>query len=162
MPDSCVSGTAPATRNASLILFKCPTPATLFETATKPSCFAHFWPGAESLAPATRKHILTSKSGPRMVCFVHFDFEIHNGVHFLNISTSKRAPTLRRFAHFDFEMCFAPQRRAFFQQLNFQSGLRPSSFYPFDFQMCFAPQRRALFHLLNFQKWSGHVMFLAF
>jgi hypothetical protein len=33
-----------------------------------------------------------SKSGPRMVCFVHFDFEI----------------------------CFAPQRRALFRHLNFQ------------------------------------------
>ena len=51
-------------------------------------------------------------------------------------------------------MCFAPQRRALFQHLNFQSGLRPSVSYTFDFEMCFAPQRRALFHHLNFQKCS--------
>ena len=42
--------------------------------------------------------ILTSKSGPRMVCFVHFDFEMcfsrHNGVHFFDISTSKSGPNL--------------------------------------------------------------------
>ena len=38
-----VSCTAPATRNSSFqILFKCPTPAIVFETATKPSRFPHF------------------------------------------------------------------------------------------------------------------------
>ena len=91
--DEDVSCTAPATENASLqILFKCPTPAIVFGNATKPSRFAHFWQGAQSLAPATRNEIWTSKSGPYMVCFVHFDFE----------------------------MCFAPQRRALFRHLNFQ------------------------------------------
>ena len=48
-------------------------------------------------------YILTSKCASR-----------HNGVHFFNISTSKSGPTLRCFVHFDFEMCFAPQRRALF------------------------------------------------
>ena len=85
--------TAPATRNASLqILFKCPTPAIVFGNATKPSRFANFWEGAQSLAPATRKHIWTSKSAP------------HPSV----------------FCIFDFEMCFAPQRCALVRHLNFQ------------------------------------------
>ena len=44
----------------------------------------------------------------------------HNRVHFFDISTSKSGPTLRCFVHFDFEMCFAPQRRALFRHLNFQ------------------------------------------
>ena len=44
----------------------------------------------------------------------------HNGVHFFDISTSKSGPTLKCFVHFDFEMCFAPQRCALFQHLNFQ------------------------------------------
>ena len=44
----------------------------------------------------------------------------HNDVHFFNISTSKSGPELRCFVHFDFEMCFAPQRRALFRHLNFQ------------------------------------------
>ena len=44
----------------------------------------------------------------------------HNGVHFFNISTSKSGPTMVCFVHFDFEMCFAPQRRALFRHLNFQ------------------------------------------
>ena len=44
----------------------------------------------------------------------------HNGVHFFDIITSKRGPTLRCFVHFDLEMCFAPQRRALFRHHNFQ------------------------------------------
>ena len=44
----------------------------------------------------------------------------HNGVHFFDISTSKSGPKLRCFVHFDLEMCFAPQRRALFRHLNFQ------------------------------------------
>ena len=54
-------------------------------------------------------YILTSKCASR-----------HNGVHFFDISTSKCGPTLVCFVHFDFEMCFAPQRRALFRHLNFQ------------------------------------------
>ena len=38
----------------------------------------------------------------------------HNGVHFFVISTAKSGPNLVCFVHFDFEMCFAPERRAIF------------------------------------------------
>ena len=48
-------------------------------------------------------YILTSKYASR-----------HNGVHFFGISTSKSGPDLVCFVHFDFEICFAPQRRAIF------------------------------------------------
>ena len=44
----------------------------------------------------------------------------HNSVHFFDISTSKSGPTLVCFVHFHLEMCFAPQRRALFRHLNFQ------------------------------------------
>ena len=54
-------------------------------------------------------YIFTSKCASR-----------HNGVHFFDISTSKSGPRLRYFVHFDLEMCFAPQRRALFRHLNFQ------------------------------------------
>ena len=57
-----------------------------------PSRFAHFWQGAQSLAPTTQNDIWTSKSAPY--------------------------PSV--FCTFDFEMCFAPQRRALFRLLNFQ------------------------------------------
>ena len=43
----------------------------------------------------------------------------HNGVHFFDISTSKSGPILVCFVHFDFEMCFAPQRRALFRHCTF-------------------------------------------
>ena len=44
----------------------------------------------------------------------------HNGVHFFDISTSKSGPRMECFVHFDLEMCFAPQRRALFRHLNLQ------------------------------------------
>ena len=44
----------------------------------------------------------------------------HNGVHFFDMWTSKSGPNLVCFVHFDFEMCFAPQRLALFRHLNFQ------------------------------------------
>ena len=43
-----------------------------------------------------------------------------NGVHFFDISTAKSGPRMVCFVHFDLEMCFAPQRRALFGHLNFQ------------------------------------------
>ena len=85
----------------------------------------------------------------------------HNRVHFIHISTSKSGPTMVCFVHFDFEMCFAPQRRALFGHLNFQKWSENSvCFVHFHFEMCFAPQRRALFRHLNFQKWSEPLVFL--
>ena len=54
-------------------------------------------------------NILTSKCASR-----------DNGVHFFDISTSKSGPRMVCFAYFDFEMCFAPQRRSLFRHLNFQ------------------------------------------
>ena len=38
----------------------------------------------------------------------------HNGVHFFEIWTSKSGPHLVCFVHFHIEMCFAPERRALF------------------------------------------------
>ena len=126
------------------------------ETATRPSRLAHFSQGAESLVPATRNNIRTSKSGPNM-CFNILTWKFasrRNGVHFFDISTSKNAPNLVCFVHFDLDMCFAPQRRAlhFFDISTSKSGPRPSVFNTIDFEMCFAPQRRALFRCLNFYK----------
>ena len=110
--------TAPATENASSqVLFKCPTPAMVFGNATKPSRFAHFWQGAQSLAPATRNDIWTSTIGPNPGVFYILTSKCasrHNGVHFFYISTSKSGPNLVCFVHFDLEICFAPQRRALF------------------------------------------------
>ena len=72
---------------------------------------------------------------------------------------SKSALRPSVFNTFDFEMCFAPQRRALFQHLNFQKCAEPSVFNTFYFQMFFAPQRRALFRHLNFQNLSETLSF---
>ena len=55
----------------------------------------------------------------------------HNGVHFFDIWTSKNGPCMVCFVHFDFEMCFAPQRRALFRHLNFQKRSENGVFYTF-------------------------------
>ena len=49
----------------------------------------------------------------------------HNGVHFFDISTSKSGPRMVCFVHFDFEMCFAPQRRAIFHLSSGQLAPHP-------------------------------------
>ena len=56
----------------------------------------------------------------------------HNGVHFFDITTSKSGPRMVCFVHFHFEMCSAPQRRALFRHLNFQKCFRdPGVLYLF-------------------------------
>ena len=87
-------------------------------------------------------------------------------------------------------MCFVPQWRAFFRDLNFQKWSKPLvsltfwlrnvlrattactfstsqlphlvCFVHFHFEMCFAPQRRALFRHLNCQKWSAPCVLCTF
>ena len=65
-------------------------------------------------------YILTSKCALR-----------HNGVHFFDISTSRSDPKLVCSVHFDFKMCFAPQRRALFRPLHFQKWSEPGVFCTF-------------------------------
>ena len=159
----CVSCTAPATRNASFqILFKYPMPAIVFETATKPSCLLTFdkvhnplrvprkTTSERSKVLRTRQFFWASECASR-----------HNGVHFFNISTSKSALNVLCFVHLDLEMCFAPQRRALFQHLNFQKCSEPV-FNTFDFEMCFVLPRHALSRHRNFQKWPYPGVFCAF
>ena len=49
----------------------------------------------------------------------------HNGVHFYDSSTSKSGPTLVCFVHFDFDMCFSPQWRAIFHLSSGQLAPHP-------------------------------------
>ena len=44
----------------------------------------------------------------------------HNDADFFDIATSKSGPNVVCFVHFDLEMCFAPQRRGLFRHRNFQ------------------------------------------
>ena len=45
----------------------------------------------------------------------------HNGVHFFDISTSRSGLRMVCFVHFHLEMCFVPQRRTLFRHRNFQT-----------------------------------------
>ena len=65
-------------------------------------------------------HILTSKYASR-----------HKGVHFFDIATAKSGPSMVCFVHFDFQMCFAPQRRALFRHRNCQKWSEPGVFCTF-------------------------------
>ena len=92
---SYVSCTARATRNCEF-----PTLAIVFETATKPSGFSHFRPGAQSPAPAMRNEIWTSKSAPKLSFFILLTWKCasrHNGVQ-LFISHLARWLRTRRFS----------------------------------------------------------------
>ena len=73
----------------------------------------HIWASKVVRTPSVF-NMLTSKCASR-----------HNAVHFFNISTSKTGPNPSVFNTFYFQMCFAPQRRALFQHLNFQKWSDP-------------------------------------
>ena len=119
--DEHVSCTVPAMENASFqIIFKCPTPLEMLQNPHVLLTFDKVHNPLRLPRESTSKppkvvrtlgvfNILTSKRASR-----------HNGVHFFEISTSKSGPMLVCFAHFEIEMCFAPQRRALFRHLNFQ------------------------------------------
>ena len=96
---------------------------SILEMQQNPHVLLTFWQGAQSLAPATRTEIWTSKSGPNMWCFNILTWKCasrYNDVHFFDRSIPKSSRKLRCFLHFDLAMCFAPQRRALFRHLNFQ------------------------------------------
>ena len=82
-------------------------------------------------APATRKALWASKSGPRPWCFNDFDFQI----------------------------VLARRRGANFSDFNFQKCSDAVSFNDFDFQIVLARRRGANFGDFNFQKCSRTVSF---
>ena len=94
------------------------------------------------------------KSGPNLVCSVHFDFKMFfdNRVHFFDIATSKSGPDLVCFVHFDFEMCFAPQRRALFRHLNFQKCSENGVFCTFWLQNVLRATTACTFSTLQLPK----------
>ena len=97
-----------------------------FQKCSKAEVFCTIWLG--NVFRATAAYTFSTSQLPKSVlnvmCFVILTTSTcasrHNGVHFLNIATSKSGPNMVWFLHFDFQMCFAPQRRALFRQLNFQ------------------------------------------
>ena len=94
---------------AHLNVQKCSVPVSFFALLTSKCASRHSGVhfSTSQLLKVVRSwcvlYILTSKCASR-----------HNGVHFFDTATSKSGPKLVCFVHFDFEMCFAPQRRAIF------------------------------------------------
>ena len=58
----------------------------------------------------------------------------YSGVQFFNIATSKSGPRMLCFVHFDLQMCFSLQRRAIFQHRNFKKWSAHDSFLAFWLQ----------------------------
>ena len=148
---------APATENASLqILFKCPTPAIVFGNATKPSRFAHFWRGAQSLVPAMRNELWTSKS-VLILTPISLHFWLRNvlrGTTACTFSTSQLPKAVRTWCVLSILTSKCASRHFgvhFFDISPSKSGPTMVCFVHFDFEMCFAPQRRAIFHLSSGQ-----------
>ena len=52
---------------------------------------------------------------------MHFDFKMCYGARFFDISTSKSGPNMVCFVHFDLDMCFTPQRHATYHLSSGQS-----------------------------------------
>ena len=85
----------------------------MIETATNPhiSCLNTY--RIPCACPAKRHLKIKKCSKPRHFhALTSNSASCHNGLHFLDISTSKGGPILACFVHFDLEMCFAPQRRS--------------------------------------------------
>ena len=81
------------------------TPANVFGCSTKPSRLPH-------KTMLQRPKMVRADHAFNM--FTSTRASRNNGMHFLDISTSKNAPKLVCFVHFDFDMCFGPQRCALF------------------------------------------------
>ena len=94
------------------------------------------------LRPWCVLYIFTSKCASR-----------HNGVHFFDISTSKSGPTLVCFVHFDFQMCFAPQRRALFQHRNVQKWSAPLVFLSILTWKCASRHNGVQFFISHLASW---------
>ena len=86
----------------------------------------------------------------------------HNDPHFFDISTSKSAPRMVCFVHFDLELCFAPQRRALFRHLNFKKWSEHGVLCTFWLGNVLRATTACTFRHLNFKKWSEHGVLCTF
>ena len=123
-----VSCTAPATENASFLEMPQNHHVLLtFDKVHNPLRLPHETTPERTKVFRTRRFfaLLTWKRALR-----------HNGVHFFDMSTSKSGPRMVCFAHFDLETCLAPQRRLLFRHLNFQKRSETEVFCTFWLGKC--------------------------
>ena len=76
-----------------------------------------------------------------------------NGVHFFDIATSKSGPKLRCFVHFDLEMCFAPQRRALFSTSQLPKVVRDRQFLTLLTSKCASRHNGVQFFIAPVASW---------
>ena len=102
-----------------------------FQKWSEPGVFRTFWLG--NVLRATTACQLPKAVRTRRVLYIltRICASRHNGAHFFDISTSKSGPDLACFVHFDSDMCFAPQRRVLFRHLNFQKWSETMGFWHF-------------------------------
>ena len=110
--------------------------------------------------------IATSKSGPRMLCFVHFLLgNVLRATTACTFSTSQLPKVVREWCALYILTWKCASRHNgmhFFDIATSKSGPRMSCFAHFDLEMRFAPQWRTLFRHRNFQKWSENVVLCTF
>ena len=85
----------------------------------------------------------------------------HSGVPFFNIGTSKSGPSMWCFAHFDLNMRFAPQPRAISQHRNFKNGSDTVSFLTFSLPNVLRATAACHFSTSELQNGSDTVSFWA-
>ena len=161
-PDRSDACNATATRNASLYPLQMSHACHCFQTATKPTRFAQFWQGAQSLAPAMQNKLLNVQkcSVPFLtsvpVSFLHFWLrKVLRATTACTFSICELPKVLRAW----WSLCIFTSKCAsrhngvhFFDMWSSKSVPSMVCFVHFDFEMCFAPQRCALFRHLNFPK----------
>ena len=92
-----------------------------FQKCSETASFTHFW--LRNVLRATTPCTFSTSQLPKVFRDRQFLTLFTSKCalrHFFVISTSKTAPNPSVFKTFYFQMCFAPQRRALFQHLNFQ------------------------------------------
>ena len=80
---------------------------------------------------------------------------------FLNIETSKSGPRLWCFVHFDLKTCFAPQRRAIFGHRNFNKCSDTVSFLAFSLPNVLFATAACPFWTSELQKVLRHCQFFS-
>ena len=86
----------------------------------------------------------------------------HNGMHFFDILTSKSGPDLMCFVPFDLEMCFAPQRRALFRHLNFQKCSDTGVFCTFLTSKCASRHNGVQFFDISTSKSGPNLVYFVY
>ena len=86
----------------------------------------------------------------------------YSGVQFFHIATSKSGPRMLCFVHFDFKMCFSLQRRAIFPHRNFKKWSENAVFCTFWLQNVLLATAACNFSTSQLQKvvWSCGVLYI--